>query len=292
MKIYRIIILLSLIGFSENLFSQESDSSKAITYSALYTTDFVGFKNSNSDLQSGMLGHIDLSMELNTESLGLWKNGTTMIYIINDHGSNPTANSVGDIQTFSNIEAPARTKLYECWYEQQMGDLSIKIGQQNVNGEFVFSETGLNLINSAFGVIPTVSSNIPISIFPNTSIGIRGIYSVTPNWNILVGVFDGEPGDETNDPYGYNWEISKNEGAIMLVESQNSIIDKTTDEIKATIKLGYWHSSSEFEDIVSGDKEKGNFGLYTIDDFVISRNVQNPDLGWRFYSRWMVAKYY
>jgi len=265
-------LLLILFVFFSIIYQCIAQDSTALHFESTYTSDIAAFTDKNNNFKTGILGELDISMEINTENAGWWKNGTFMVYLLNNHGSMPTTNTVGDFQTFSNIEASPRTKLYELWYQHEVGDLIIKLGQQNVNNEYVFSEYGLNLINSSFGVIPTVSGNQPISIFPNTSLGVNLIYELSPIWKIQSVITDGNPGDEDSDPFGTEYSLSKEDGNISISEIHRTILDPETGRNNATLKFGYWNAHNS---------NTNNYGLYTINDFVISRNANNQDLGWR-----------
>jgi len=124
--------------------------------------------NHRSGLKRGTtsLGNIDLTATLDTEKTWLWKGGTFFVYILNNHGGNPTKSYIGDLQTVSNIETEDATRLYELWYEHLFswyGTLSFLIGQHDMNSEFNVTEYGGLFINSSFGIQPDISTVLYIS---------------------------------------------------------------------------------------------------------------------------------
>jgi porin len=267
------------VVFMFPLLAMSQSNEKSLELSAKYTGDYAVLNNNDYKHFSVYLGNIDLTLNFNTEKAKLWKGGTLWVYVLNNHGDHPSEDYTGDIQVFSNIEAPQRTKLFELWYEQVFNDkLSIKLGQQNINSEFLCSENGANFINSSFGVIPSVSGNFPVSIFPNTTLGARVMYTFNSNWGAQVAVFDGEPGDEKTNKYGAKWMIGKHEGADVLAELHYNL--KKGENKIGTYKVGYWYHSGNFADVNDTNKiYKGNYGVYLLADQLLLAEPDNDEQG-------------
>jgi porin len=258
---------LILLFYSTLAFSQKEN--KAFEFSAKYTGDYAVINNDSFKHFSVYMGNIDMIVNFNTEKAGLWKGGSFSAFIINDHGVQASQKYIGELQLFSNIEAPERTKLYELWYEQMFGkNFSIKIGQQNINAEFVTTDFGFNFINSSFGIMPVVSNNAPVSIFPNTTLGARLKLKINNNCNILAGIYDGRPGTELSDKYGLDWSIQPNDGIFSIGELQ--YITNLNQDLPGKYKIGIWDHTADFKECADTSQTcNGNYGIYFMADQMI-----------------------
>jgi porin len=260
--------LILILSFAPIIaFSQQTN--EAFEFYAKYTGEYAFINNLEYKHLSAYLGNIDMIVNFNTEKAKLWKGGKFSVYILNDHGEQPSAKYIGELQLFSNIEAPERTKLYELWYEQTfIKNFSLKIGQQNINSEFAYSDCALNFINTSFGIMPSISFNIPISIFPNTALGARLHWTINDKWMIQGAVMSGNPGNETNNKYGINYEFHRSDGINVLGEAHYTL--KVEDHQTGKYKLGFWYHSAKFVAMGDSTKEfKGNFGIYILADQMI-----------------------
>jgi porin len=261
------------------LFAFSQQTRDAFEFYAKYTGDYAIINNPEYKHISVYLGNIDMIVNFNTENANLWKGGKFSAYILNDHGAQPSAEYLGELQLFSNIEAPERTKLYELWYEQRiLKKFSLKIGQQNINSEFAYSDCALNFINTSFGIMPSISFNIPISIFPNTALGARLHWTINDKWMIQGAVMSGNPGNEANNKYGINYELKRSYGINVLGEAHYTL--NVEEHQTGKYKLGFWYHSAKFVAMGDSTKEfKGNFGIYILADQIIYTEQDDPKQG-------------
>jgi porin len=164
------------------------------------------------------LGLVQLMLTVNP-----WKNGSFYLNLANTHGNEPSANYLGDSQFASNIEAGNHTYVQELWYRQNLRKAEITVGLQDVNVEFAFTPFGGLYNNSSFGVIPTISCNVPAPIFPLTSVGISSKWRLSGKTTLLAALYDGMPKDFRNNPHNLNWDISKKDGVLLFAEVQRTI---------------------------------------------------------------------
>ena len=84
-------------------------------------------------------------------------------YQINGRGLSRSA--LGNLLVVSNIEALPGARLNDLWFQQELLDrqLSLRIGQIAIDdeGEFYYSQYGLNFINSTFGCPDILSTDLP-----------------------------------------------------------------------------------------------------------------------------------
>jgi len=195
--------------------------------------------------------NLDLELELDSEKAGLWSGGTLYVHGLRNHGGDPTANVIGDLQTASNIEAPDQFIVHEAWYEQAFvdGDFSLLLGLHDMNSEFYVSEYASLMLNSSFGIGPEVSGNVPASLFPQAGLGARLYYAPFEGVNIRAAIYDGDPATRG---------FKAGEGEMVVVETGFS------DGENNSVKAGYWmHSANP---TFSGVTFNRNYGFYGIID--------------------------
>lgn len=268
-------LLLGLLIFNNHLcYCQEG--SQVLTYEASYVSDFVGNISGGIDQSSTYLGMIDLAATFSTENAGLWRNGEFYIQIGNTHGGTPSADLVGDFQMLSNIENSDFTYLCQLWFKQSFNRLSFTIGVHDMNSEFLTSEYAGEYVNSSFGIMPSVSMNVPLSISPKNALGAILQYNPTNYLSFLLGLYDGDPLDLEQDKYNMNFSLSSEEGYFSIFEMQYNI--GNNEESKATYKIGGYYHSGDFINITDSiENINGNYGFYLIADQSI--------LSWVEYSR-------
>jgi porin len=182
-----------------------------------FTNNFTGGIDQNNPLY---LGQIDLILEFNTEKARLWKGGVFTAHVLNNHGATPSAEFVGDLQVYSNIEAGNHTGLFELFYTQTIGKLAVKAGWNNLNSDFYWTNFGGLFLNSSFGISPAASLNVPVSIFPVTSPFAYAGYSISKTSVIQFATYAGNPGNFETNPYNVKWQINCRNGFMNILEYQ------------------------------------------------------------------------
>jgi len=205
-------------------------------------------------------------LTLDTEKAGLWKGGTLFMYGLINHGGDPTANLIGDIQTASNIETGDQAVIYELWLQQSFADdlLSVLLGFHDLNSEFYASDYGGLFFNSSFGIGPDLSGNpVGTSIFSKT--GLAAVIKITPNddFSIAGGVYDGDPSTR---------KLASNEGKMWIGEVGGAVGD-------GRLKLGGWLHTGDFVSAVDGGSYKGNYGMYGVGDYTLHREADGREVG-------------
>ena len=195
-------------------------------------------------------GFLDLGTDMDLEKLLGWKGGHFHVNGFYPHGENGSANHVGDIGTFSNIEAYDTYRLYELWVEQSFfGDrLSLRAGQITFDSEFA----GLNaygglFIQSGYGAPEALSANLPLPVYPNATPGIRLRFQPNKALTIQAAVFDGNvaPGltrDRSANAaasmefnrHGTDWALRRDEGALFAGEIGFRVNQPPPEEASAT----------------------------------------------------------
>lgn len=254
-------ILFVIFGIKSNAQEQKYSLEVALTQDAV--------SNMNGGIKRGQafLGLIDLGFTIDTEKLNLWENGNFHLQIQNTYGQTPTKSLVGDIQVFSNIENGTYTYLYQLWYKHQKENFSFILGKHDMNEEFFTSELAGEYINSSFGIMPTASINVPVSIFPYTTLGLAGSYKFNETFEARGGIYNGLPGKITHSNFGTDLNLKKQNGLLYVGELHFHDIFQNN---RGTYKMGVFHHSGRFDNDINNDKpQKGVSGLYFIADQMI-----------------------
>jgi len=231
------------------------------------------------------LSNLDLRLTLDTEQLGLWDNGTFFAYAIeNSGGEKLTGSIVGDTHGVDNIEAPRSIHLYALWYEHTFLDetLSVLIGFHDYNSEFDVTEYGGLYLNSSFGIGVDISGNGRPSIFPLAAPAVRVKVSPSDRWDILMAVYDGDPGDPDESEHFPRSDFDSEGGAFIATEVAYHMSE---DTLPGFVKLGIWYNTGDFIDVVdtdsSGDeiKRNNNTGGYLVIDKMLFQEEDDQGLG-------------
>lgn len=242
---------------------------KPFDFEASYTGE--NFNNLTGGIKRGSsyLGMVNVSFGFDTEKARFWKGGNFFVSAANTHGATPSGDLTGDFQVASNIEAGNYTFLQELWYKHSFGAFEITAGLQDMNVDFVTSEYGNYFNNSSFGIIPTISVNIPAPIFPLTTLGASVKWKISDRLTWLGAVFDGCPTDfEDQNPYNLRWKFDSADGVLAVTEVQ---LTSPEDKLPYTHKLGFFlHNSHLVVDENGADSVyQNNHGFYYIADQTI-----------------------
>ncbi|MDQ7001656.1 MAG: carbohydrate porin [Ghiorsea sp.] len=247
--------------------ARDAMEESGVSIEAVYTGEFARNFDANAVTGNGQKKtiyhtNIDITLTLDTEKMGLWSGGTFFVYGLGNTGAAPTAYT-GDLQGYSNIEAPHNWLLYEAWFEQQFGDVgSLLMGLHDMNSEFYTSDYASLFLQSSFGIGPTVSGNIPVSIFPKAGLSARLKMTPTEHMYIQGAVYDGNPATR-----GFR----AGEGKMYIAESGLS-------SESGTYKVGYWKHTAAVA--FGANNFANNNGIYGVIDQQIATLDGDGSIGW------------
>ncbi len=216
------------------------DSSRIIEPELSYTGDL--FQNIRGGIKAGTayLGMINVRIAFSTGAAHLWNGGKFFFNGANTHGARPSVDYLGDLQVASNIEAGDHTFVQELWYKQSWTHLEITGGLQDLNVDFINSSGCALFLNSSFGVMPTVSGNIPAPIFPLTSLGLSSKWDISTKYSLLMAIYDGSATNFKDNPHNLKWNLGKGEGVLFFGEIQHSF---NPGNLPGTYKAGIYFIS-------------------------------------------------
>ncbi|GAA4010127.1 carbohydrate porin [Sphingomonas swuensis] len=175
----------------------------------------------NLDLTSGT-GRIErldkLSLTATGETGGLgWRGGRFKVNVLASSGGRPNEGG-GTLQGLDNIEVPDRgVRLFEAWFEQDLGGGSLRVGAYDLNSEFYTTSASALFVGPSYGIGPELSatgSRGP-SIFPFTGLAARGDVRIGASGIVRAAVINAAAGT-LGDRGGI--DTSFREGVLGIVE--------------------------------------------------------------------------
>lgn len=256
------------------------NKSNLFTQEASYVGDFARNLTGGKKRGAAYLGMANLKIGFLTEKIGLWKGGEIFANGAVTHGGTPSCELLGDFQVASNLEAGNHIYLHELWYKHSAGIAEITIGIQDLNAEFVNSETGSLFLNSSLGIPSLIANNIPAPIFPLTSLGIAAKFQLEENVLLQAALFDGLPEHFERNQYNLAWDLDGDNGALIFSELQ---LSNPINNLPGKFKIGgYYHSKLLTRNEETGISEtvfNNNYGFYLIADQTIWKDEHNRGLG-------------
>ena len=271
---------------------------RGVVFNFTYAAD--GFAVVSGGIKRGVFynGILDLGTDIDLEKLAGWKGTHFHINGFYPHGEDGSGNYVGDIGTFSNIEAYDTYRLYELWVEQSLFDqrLSLRMGQITLDSEFAALDSyGGLFIQSGFGAPEAFSANLPVPVYPNATLGIRVRIEPIKGLYFQAAVFDGNvapgltpdrspdaaPSTELNR-HGVDWSLRPDEGALFAGEIGyrfNQLKDEEEASATRTAADARAHGEAKPAEMMHGLGGSYKLGfLYHTDDFSDIYDVTLSDM--------------
>lgn len=232
-----------------------------VAWSAVYTADTLANVAGGKARGVRYLDNLDLQLSVDAERLVGWRGARAFAYVIHNNGTRFSPALVGDFQVASNIETGVRaTHLFEAWLEQDIGhSASVKAGLYNLNSEFDTTIAGGLFLLSSHGIGPDIaqSGRRGPSIFPVTSLAVRGELAINDHWLARAAVLDAVPGDPTR-PAATAIRLRGGDGALVIAE-----IARLGDRTK--LAAGSWRYIARLPRLDGHPREEdGNRGAYAL----------------------------
>ncbi len=185
-----------------------------------YSADLFSIVSGGLHRESGYVHNVDFILRIDGQRAMGWKGMTLQIYGLNIAGQDPGIDA-GVAQDLSNIAAPAATRLYELWLQQNLGGdrVSLRAGLYDLNTEFDVIPAAGVFLNASHGIDPTFSQsglNGP-SIFPYTTLAFRARFKPTRGTYIQSALLNGVAGDP-DDPRGTHLLLGGGNGILSTTE--------------------------------------------------------------------------
>jgi len=261
---------------SSSLYSQNSDSTifKPLTINSSLTVDNI--YNTTGGIKDGYatMGLFDINFTYTPSAQGVFRNTVFHAHILKTGGKAASENFIGDAQVASNIEGRASRFIYELYIGQQFKNINLSFGLHDLNTEFMASEYAGDYINSSFGISPSISLNVPVSIFPVTS--IAGIISYnSESFDLATGIYNLNYDYLEEEEFNLKNHLF-NKGYLGIIEMRYRIAPE--NNLNGEYKIGayYKYCDSSEEQVCPGEKNKG---AYFIADQTIWSSSNHYQLG-------------
>lgn len=259
--------------------AQESatEASGPLSFDVVLTTDVLSNVSGGIKTGTKVLNNLDLSVAWQGE------NGWEAFgYVIADQGGGFSETYVGDVQTLSNIDAPENVALLEAWVKKTNAAQTVTatFGAINLNSVFDANDIGGVFLNSSHGIGADYAQSGP-SLFPMTSVGAIGEFTLNDQSALKIGLFDAVPGDPNDAKTFAAFNYSDEEGLHWVVEYQ--AITQNNQ-----FKIGHWQNTVDAERI-DGQGKGTNSGTYASVGHNFSAQKAIDDKGLKGWARIGVA---
>ncbi|MGL6194802.1 MAG: carbohydrate porin [Thermoguttaceae bacterium] len=227
----------------------------------VYTNARGGYQTRNATTYNGKA---ELGLTVDTEKIGLWKNGTFYSDTRFAHGISPQ-NYVGDFQNTCtyHVDNPAQVSQY--WYKHHFLDdrLRFKVGKQDAAVDFFFLSTTQDFLNTTPAYMPT--SMLPRA--PNNAWGAAGYYYLTDHLCVKAGAFDARPNGDM-----FWMSDAGTVYAPFQIERHYSLFGK----LPGMFYLGGWYNSSRMELYKGGTVLGDNGFVGGMEQMLYRKNCNDP----------------
>lgn len=272
-----------------------------------------GFANVSGGVSNGAAytGRLDLGTTIDLEKVMGWSGATFHANMFQIHGDGLSRSYVGNLFLVSGVESLPATRLYEFWIEQKLlgGKLSVRVGQQGSDVEFIDSQYDDIFINSALGWPGISGVNLPAG-GPSPPLAVPGIRikaNLSDRITAYLALFDGSASPQgTDDP-----QILNPNGILFRVNDPPWWIGQLKykfeigeSKLPATITGGAWHHMGSFADQRlsadglsladpdgSGDTRwlRRDNGIFMVYEQLLARVAPDVDKGVAFFMRASVS---
>lgn len=234
-------------------------AANGLTFTLTDTTDMLGNPTGGLRQEAVLDGFGFASLALDGGKAGLLDGLTAQVSAWGIYGRGLTANALGNLHTVTNAEADRALLLFELWADQAMfdGKVSLRIGQQAADQEFMVDPYSSVFINAHYGFPNLPSIDLPGGgpDYPLATPAVRLKLQPGESVTLLAALFNGDPvakGAPLNDPQaGANGGVNfrTDAGALWIGEAQWA--RNQGDDAKglpATYKIGFWYHNGPFSD--------------------------------------------
>jgi porin len=219
-----------------------------VYYGEVFTNTKGGISTRNATQYEGLL---DLALTIDFEKLRVPLPGRFFLLAQNTHGRGLTEEFIGDTQVISNIDSGDNiAQVSEYWWEFALLDdnVTIRLGKQDLNTEFLLVDMAEAFIQSSFGLSPS-SAGLPT--YPDPSMGAVALGQLTPSLRLKLGIWDGLAD-------GGGWGFSGNDVILLIgeLEYTYSLFD---GRLPGILELGLAHNT---DGIVSSLPFPSEWGYY------------------------------
>ncbi|WP_419194255.1 carbohydrate porin [Novipirellula herctigrandis] len=219
-----------------------------VYYGEVFTNARGGITTNGATQYEGLL---DLAMTVELDKTQLPLPGRFFLLAQNTHGRGLTEDFIGDTQVLSNIDSGDNImQVSEYWWEFGLlgDDVTLRLGKQDVNSEFLLVEMAEDFIQSSFGLSPS-SAGLPT--YPDPSMAAVLLSQLTDQTRLKLGIWDGLAS-------GGSWGFSDNDVILLIGELEHKY-SLDGGRLPGIFELGLAYNS---DGIVDGEQFPSEWGYY------------------------------
>jgi hypothetical protein len=171
---------------------------RGFTVGLTYSLDVFAAPQLEKRLVAGGMFMTDLDIDFATLA-NVWL-GALHVSTASTHGGSPT-DELGDVHGSSGNTAPYGTRLFEAWYEQPFGPVTVRAGILAVDQEYNYADPTTTLLGATFGITAQYGFNVGGPLYP---VGTPGISARYDEGKVLLqlAVYDGTSENDRGIPTG------------------------------------------------------------------------------------------
>lgn len=167
-------------------------------------------------------GYLDTGFGLDLGKLGAWQGLGLQASLHWFQGRQPTMVLVGAnvAQAVNPWEASNAIRVFDLYLSQKFGtDGELRVGQLAVDSDFMLSRYAANMLNAAFGDLPSQNVNLDTPVYPVAGPGIYASSGLAGDWLAgRLGVYTATAAPDTAGNHGFDWRLGNDAGYAFLAE--------------------------------------------------------------------------
>jgi porin len=239
-------------------------SLEPVYYGEVFSNTRGGISTRNATRYEALL---DLPLTLDFERMHVPLPGNFFLLAQNTHGRGLTEDFVGDTQVLSNIDSFDNImQVSEYWWELGLfhDEVTVRLGKQDLNTEFLLMDLAEDFIQSSFGLSPS-SAGLPT--YPDPSMGAVVLGQLTPSLRLKLGIWDGLAD-------GGGWGFSGND-VILLIGELECKYSLSDGRLPGILDLGIAYNT---DGNVSGVPFPSEWGYYIqLEQLIYRERPCEPD---------------
>ena len=238
--------------FKFELDDDQEDLQTIFSIDSIYTGEVFnnargGISTNGATQYQGLLDLV-LSVDLGQSRIPL--PGKFAMLVQNTQGRGLTSDFIGDTQVISNIDTGDNImQVSEYWWEFGLlaENITVRLGKQDLNSEFLLMDLAAEFIQSSFGLSP--SEGFPS--YPDPSMAAVLLAQLRPSLQMKIGVWDGFAN-------GGSWGFSDNDLVYFFTEIESKYAVKR-EMLKGAWSIGFGFST---EGELNGIYRPFGYGFY------------------------------
>ncbi|EJL22487.1 carbohydrate-selective porin [Caulobacter sp. AP07] len=244
------VVFAATLGLAAGAAAQTDPAKSPITWQAAYTGEAAA--NVDGGLREGQAyaGQILLGADVDLDKAFGWDGTRLHVAVTNRHGDNLVADDVGGSTSVQEIYGAQNTRLARLTLEKSFldGRLVVEGGRTVANISFLGSPLcNAFQLNAACGNPTFVFKTSNFTWWPVSSWGGHATAWLTPKVYAHVGVYEVNPGHQSDDEHGFDWGASGSTGVVAPF-ALGYATTFANDAMPRRYEIGGWYDGADYVD--------------------------------------------